>query len=150
MISLSKCSGVKCIHFFSGRKCLINSRHASQKGIDTLMLQFSSSRKFSDANIPMPTATSIPIPVSYYPIIERSRQLPEINEAMSSCDPNKAIPLLKRGVDIFHQMDKSQGISVGADYRAVSLLLARAQGLNGDHKDCTKTIEELINKLDQG
>ena len=106
---------------------------------------FSSS---SEINILMPTATSIPIPHSYYDIIERCKELPEINQALK-LDPKLAIPLLKRGADIFLSMAKNlYGLDSGSeDYRAVILLLARAQGLSGNHAESAQTLKDLQAKM---
>ena len=102
----------------------------------------------SEINILMPTATSIPIPYSYYEVIERCKELPEISQAMK-LDPKSAIPLLKRGADIFLSMARNiYGMESGnEEYRAVILLLARAQGLNGDHTGSSKTLIDLQTKM---
>eukprot|EP00814_Leptocylindrus_danicus_P007540 CAMPEP_0116007176 /NCGR_PEP_ID=MMETSP0321-20121206/2143_1 /TAXON_ID=163516 /ORGANISM="Leptocylindrus danicus var. danicus, Strain B650" /LENGTH=473 /DNA_ID=CAMNT_0003475821 /DNA_START=45 /DNA_END=1467 /DNA_ORIENTATION=+ len=81
------------------------------------------------------TATCIPIPRAYSPVIERLKALPEVAEALK-LDAGAATPLLERSVDIFR--------SVGPEeYRAVVMLLARAQGMNGDHEKCVSTLTDL-------
>eukprot|EP00815_Leptocylindrus_aporus_P006163 CAMPEP_0116060656 /NCGR_PEP_ID=MMETSP0322-20121206/6555_1 /TAXON_ID=163516 /ORGANISM="Leptocylindrus danicus var. apora, Strain B651" /LENGTH=431 /DNA_ID=CAMNT_0003545337 /DNA_START=214 /DNA_END=1507 /DNA_ORIENTATION=+ len=87
----------------------------------------------------MPTATSLPIPSSYYPVIERAKELPEIKEALS-LNPEKAIPLLKRGTEIFQTM---VGHGSGEEYRAICFLLARVKGLCGLHDSAVEILTEL-------
>ena len=86
------------------------------------------------------TSTSIPIPKYFNPVIKRAKSLPEVAEALKvdACD---AIPLLERSVDIFR--------SVGPEeYRAVVMLLARAQGMNGDHEKCVITLVDLQRSIE--
>ena len=93
----------------------------------------------SEITILMPTATSLPIPSSYYPVIERAKELPEIKEALS-LNPEKAIPLLKRGTEIFQMM---VGHGSGEEYRAICFLLARVKGLCGLHDSAVEILTEL-------